>query len=221
MDQRIPSMVFKDTVVLHLGTSDALNAPSDGQCILNTYRSLRNIERNHSRSHRSVPLMVCLVPSTSKRKGQQRVEMLNHLYKRRCEDSQHLHFVETGCSAIDLTEDGVHLEKSGKVEVANAILQYGAGFQQSRCSQKSLDIIRHKQSCNSEQSHEQVTENKIVVNAEQSPPRIQSPCNRQLTLDHIVVNCARTDEIPCNLRNNDVDNAINSHIFQSLIKVFV
>ena len=125
MDQRIPSMVSKDTdsVVLHLGTNDALNAPSDGQCLLNADRSLRNIARNHSRSHRSVPLMVCAVPTTTSREGQRRVEMLNHLYKRRCEDNQHLHFVETGCSARDLTEDGVHLKESGKVKVANAILQ--------------------------------------------------------------------------------------------------
>ena len=49
-----------------------------------------------------------------------------------------------------------------------------------------------------------------MLNSEQSPPCIQSPCNRQLELDHIVVNCARTDEIPCNLQNN---NVINSHIF--------
>ena len=48
--------------------------------------------------------------------------MLNHLYKRRCEDSQHLPFVETGCSARDLTEDGVQLNESGKGKVANAIL---------------------------------------------------------------------------------------------------
>ena len=125
MDQRIPSMVSEDTdsVVLHLGTNDALNAPSDGQCLLNADRSLRNIARNHSRSHRSVPLMVCAVPPTTSREGQRRVEMLNHLYKRRCEDNQHLHFVETGCSARDLTEDGVHLKESGKVKVANAILQ--------------------------------------------------------------------------------------------------
>ena len=49
-----------------------------------------------------------------------------------------------------------------------------------------------------------------MLNSEQSPTCIQSPCNRQLELDHIVVNCARTDEIPCNLQNN---NVINSHIF--------
>ena len=49
-----------------------------------------------------------------------------------------------------------------------------------------------------------------MLNSEQSPPCIQSPCNRQLELDHIVVNCERTDEIPCNLQNN---NVINSHIF--------
>ena len=78
-------MVSKDTdsVVLHLGTNDALNAPSDGQCLLNADRSLRNIAGNHSRSHRSVPLMVCAVPPTTSREGQRRVEMLNHLYKRR------------------------------------------------------------------------------------------------------------------------------------------
>ena len=49
-----------------------------------------------------------------------------------------------------------------------------------------------------------------MLSSEQSPPCIQSPCNRQLELDHIVVNCERTDEIPCNLQNN---NVINSHIF--------
>ena len=57
--------------------------------------------------------MVWAVPPTSSRNGQRRLEMLNHLYKRRCEDSQHLHFVETGFSASDLTEGGVHLEESG------------------------------------------------------------------------------------------------------------
>ena len=35
MDQRIPSMVSKDTdsVVLHMGTNDALTALSDAQCL--------------------------------------------------------------------------------------------------------------------------------------------------------------------------------------------
>ena len=52
MDQRIPSMICKDTdsVVLNLDTNDVLNAPSDGQCLLNVNTSLRNIELNNSRN---------------------------------------------------------------------------------------------------------------------------------------------------------------------------
>ena len=125
MDQQIPSMICKDTdsVVLNLGTNDALNAPSDGQCLLNVNTSLRNIELNNSRNfspQRSFDGMC----STS------------YIFKKRpatCRDaesplqtllwSQHLHFVETGCSARYLSEDGVHLKESGKVKVANAILQ--------------------------------------------------------------------------------------------------
>ena len=75
--------------------------------------------------------------------------------------------------------------------------------------------------CNSEQSHEQLTENKTVLNSEQSPPCIQSPCNRQLGHAHIVVNYACTDDMPVTLQNDDVDNAINSHIFPYLLKIFV
>ena len=75
------------------------------------------------------------LPRTSSKKSRrrdQRRQILNHLYKRRYEDSQHLHFTETVCSAKDFTEDVVHIKESGKVKVANAILQSLQDFSKPR-----------------------------------------------------------------------------------------
>ena len=135
MDHRIPGMVSKDTdiVVVHLGTNDALNASTDGRCIVHADTALNNIELVHRDTHPSVPLLLCTLPPHRKEnKGQRLVEMLNHLFRRRCSGNSHLHFVETGLSLEDLDNDGVHLLKPGKAKLAKAILTASRDFTRAK-----------------------------------------------------------------------------------------
>ena len=128
----------------NVGTNDALNAPSDGQCLLNADRYLRNIERNHSRSHPSIRSFdgICSTSYIFKKKPATCRDAESPL--QRCEDSHHLHFVETGCSARDLTEDGVHLiRKVVKLKLPTPFYNR-FGISASPFSSKSFALRKHQ-----------------------------------------------------------------------------
>lgn len=130
MTDRIPRMLNKETdiAVLHLGTNDALNANSDGQCMINASEALTEIEFTHRRTRPDVPLLVCEVPPTGKMNAQHRVKMLNDLYRFQCSRSRHLHFIETGLTPAHLGKDNVHLTEEGKTKLARAIVSASRDF---------------------------------------------------------------------------------------------
>lgn len=123
MGSRISNMMNNDTdaLVLHLGTNDGLNATSDSQCLLNADDGLDDIETTLQDKYGDVPVFLCAVPPIRQGDSQRRVEMLNALYKRRCERNQQLHFIETDLQHSDLGRDGLHLTNDGKIKLANAI----------------------------------------------------------------------------------------------------
>ena len=112
-----------DVAVLHLGTNDALGQTSDAQCMLRANIALSRIEEAHQRAHPNVPLIVCSVPPTYSRTGQDRVNDINNILWSRCQKSKNLHFLHTGLSFHDIDRrDGVHLTDNGKVKLAEAII---------------------------------------------------------------------------------------------------
>ena len=124
MAARLPSMIDRDTdiAVLHLGTNDALNSPSDSQCLCDADEALKSITRTHQHTRPDVPMFVCAVPPTRNRKAQPRVDMLNDLYRWHCARSVNLHFVDTGLSTRHLAKDGIHLTPEGKSWLASSII---------------------------------------------------------------------------------------------------
>jgi len=124
MAARLPSMIARDTdiAVLHLGTNDALNSPSDSQCLCDADEALKSTKRTHQHTRPDVPMFVCAVPPTRNRKAQPRVDMLNDLYRWHCARSVNLHFVDTGLSTRHLAKDGIHLTPEGKSWLASSII---------------------------------------------------------------------------------------------------
>jgi hypothetical protein len=122
--------VTKDTnaVVLHLGTNNALNAKSDGHCLLDALNALDDMETTLQHRQCEVPVFLCAVPPVAQRDSQRRADMLNALYQHRCNQNKQLHFIETNLKPSDLGRDGIHLTSSGKGKLAEVISSAVLGF---------------------------------------------------------------------------------------------
>lgn len=124
LQNRVQHMIHKNTdvAVLHLGTNNALSNESDRECMDSSYAALEMIEHHHISAHPEIPMLVCRVPPTANRRDQRRVDMLNALFKYKCEKSKTLRFLDTGLDLKDIGRDGIHLTPDGKNRLAQAIL---------------------------------------------------------------------------------------------------
>ena len=117
-----------DVAIVHLGTNNALDKDSHGQCMLKSDDAIRRIDKERTESHPEVPLVFCSVPPTRKRPVQRRVDMLDALLRRRCQQNPTIHFLDTQLTVNDTGRDGIHLTATGKDRLAHAINTYVQGF---------------------------------------------------------------------------------------------
>ena len=119
LENRAHHMIAKDTdvAIIHLGTNDALNSETEGQCLLNCSDALDCLESTTG----DTPLLMCSVPPTRIARGQRRVQMINELIKFKCNKSNKMKFVDTGLTLSDIRKDGVHLTTAGKAKLGSVM----------------------------------------------------------------------------------------------------
>ena len=112
-----------DAVMLHLGTNDVLNAPTNGQALLRFSKALDIVEQsvNH-------PVFLCGLPPLKDRKLNKVRGMVNDYFHHHCEKSSKMCFVNPANTVKHLSEDGIHLTPGAKQLLCDTVTAAAVNF---------------------------------------------------------------------------------------------